>query len=308
MDEKQSTMTPAVRGAPVDSGVGIPRWHTVEVFLRRCRPRLLVAIVVAMGAAVAMGVTACSALARPTADSAASAVAQAQSAQAESAPVAADQPGASPRTPSATARPVPPTALPAGVAEPPVTTGQLVTVIAAGPVSTTAVLRAWERQPAGGWRATAAPLKVRVGTDGVGKASESSRRTPIGSYPLDQAFGRAPDPGTKLPYRHVGNDDWWVSDTDSASYNTYRHCRIGTCNFSESAGENLGQAGASYDYAVVIGYNTAKPVAGAGSAFFLHVDAGAASAGCVEVPRATVVSLLRWLDPGRHPRISITTG
>jgi L,D-peptidoglycan transpeptidase YkuD (ErfK/YbiS/YcfS/YnhG family) len=204
--------------------------------------------------------------------------------------------------------PQPRTALPAGVPEPPATTGQLVTVISAGPASTTATLRAWERLPAGGWRATMIPLKVRVGTDGVGKASESGRRTPVGSYTLDQAFGRAVDPGTKLPYRHVGNDDWWVSDTHSASYNTYRHCRIGTCNFDESAGENLGQAGASYDYAMVIGYNTAEPVAGAGSAFFLHVDAGAASAGCVEVPRATVVSLLRWLDPARHPRISITTG
>src|SRR5205823_5510256 len=141
--------------------------------------------------------------------------------------------------------------------------------------------------------------------DGVGKASESTRSTPAGSYTLDQAFGRAPDPGTKLPYRHVGNDDWWVSDAHSAAYNTYRHCRPGTCAFDESAGENLGQAGASYDYALVIGYNTTKPVAGAGSAFFLHVDAGVASAGCIEVPRATVVSLLRWLDPGRHPRITI---
>jgi L,D-peptidoglycan transpeptidase YkuD (ErfK/YbiS/YcfS/YnhG family) len=181
-------------------------------------------------------------------------------------------------------------------------------VIAANARATTATLQAWQRRPAGGWRATTTPLKVRVGTDGIGRASESSRRTPAGSYPLDQAFGRAPDPGTKLPYRHVGDDDWWVSDAHSPAYNTYRHCRIGTCSFNESAGENLGQAGASYDYAVVIGYNTAKPVAGAGSAFFLHVDAGAASAGCVEVPRATVVSLLRWLDPALHPRIAISAG
>jgi L,D-peptidoglycan transpeptidase YkuD (ErfK/YbiS/YcfS/YnhG family) len=194
------------------------------------------------------------------------------------------------------------------VPDPPAATGQLVTVTAPGPGATTATLRAWERQPGGGWRATTAPLTVRVGTDGVGKASESSRRTPAGSFTLDQAFGRAPDPGTKLPYRHVGDDDWWVSDTHSPAYNTYRHCRIGTCTFDESSGENLGRAGASYDYALVIGYNTARPVAGAGSAFFLHVDAGVASAGCVEVPRASVVSLLRWLDPGRRPRITITAG
>jgi L,D-peptidoglycan transpeptidase YkuD (ErfK/YbiS/YcfS/YnhG family) len=108
-----------------------------------------------------------------------------------------------------------------------------------------------------------------------------------------------------MPYRQVGGSDWWVSDARSTAYNTYRHCAPGSCSFNEKAGENLGKAGASYDYAVVIGYNITPVRAGAGSAFFLHVDAGVASAGCVVTPRASVVALLRWLDPAQHPRITV---
>lgn len=199
--------------------------------------------------------------------------------------------------------------LPPGVAEPPAGTGQLVTVLASGASATTAVLRAWQRDPDGTWRAIRGPVRVRVGTDGVGKASERTRRTPVGTFTLDQAFGRAANPGTKVPYRRVGNQDWWVSDPRSPAYNTYRHCAPGRCPFDEGAGENLGRSGPSYDHVLVIGYNTARPVAGAGSAFFLHVDAGVPSAGCVVAPRAEVVALLRWLDPARRrPRITIGTG
>jgi L,D-peptidoglycan transpeptidase YkuD (ErfK/YbiS/YcfS/YnhG family) len=122
-----------------------------------------------------------------------------------------------------------------------------------------------------------------------------------------------------MPYRQVGTSDWWVSDQHSPSYNTYRHCAPGACDFNESTGENLGRAGPSYDYAVVIGYNTAPVRPGAGSAFFVHVDAGAPSQGCVEVPeplrwpycagwtrRSNPVSLSGWADPaqgyGLRPR------
>ena len=59
---------------------------------------------------------------------------------------------------------------------------------------------------------------------------------------------------------------------------------------------------------MVIGYNTAPVRPGAGSAFFVHVDAGAPSQGCVEVPRASEMDLLRWLDPAQHPRITIGLG
>ena len=199
-------------------------------------------------------------------------------------------------------------ALPTGVPEPPAGSDQLVTVLVPATTSGAGTLRAWQRAPGGGWTSALGPVRVRVGTAGVGSASEGVNRTPRGTFTLDQAFGRQPNPGTALPYRKVGDSDWWVSDVKSPAYNTFRSCAPGSCGFNESAGENLGQAGPSYDYAMVIGYNTGPVRVGAGSAFFVHVDAGVPSAGCVEVPRASVLALLRWLTPAQHPRITIGLG
>lgn len=206
------------------------------------------------------------------------------------------------------AAPPPGQSLPPGVPVPPSGTNQLVTVLVPAATSTTGTLRAWQRTPSGGWNSAIGPVKVKVGTDGIGTAREGVNRSPRGTFPLDRAFGRQPNPGTALPYQRVGESDWWVSDTKSPAYNTMRSCKPGTCTFDESAGENLGRAGASYDYAMVIGYNTAPVQPGAGSAFFVHVDAGAPSAGCVEVPRAEVLNLLRWLAPAQQPRITIGLG
>jgi L,D-peptidoglycan transpeptidase YkuD (ErfK/YbiS/YcfS/YnhG family) len=199
-------------------------------------------------------------------------------------------------------------ALPPGVPVPPAGTDQLVTVLVPAATSTSGTLRGWQRAPGGGWNSVLGPVRVRVGTDGVGTAREGVNRTPRGTFTLSQAFGRQPNPGTALPYRRVGDSDWWVSDAKSPAYNTFRTCEPGTCSFDESAGENLGRAGASYDYAMVIGYNTAPVRPGAGSAFFVHVDAGAPSQGCVEVPRASVLSLIRWLAPAHKPLITIGLG
>jgi L,D-peptidoglycan transpeptidase YkuD (ErfK/YbiS/YcfS/YnhG family) len=185
--------------------------------------------------------------------------------------------------------------------EPPGT--QLVTVVAPSRSATTARLTAWELGP-DGWTAVLGPVTARVGAAGVGQASESSTRTPAGTFGLTEAFGRAADPGTALPYRVADGDDWWVSDPASPRYNQYAECAPGTCDFDESVSEDLAAAGAVYDHAVVIDYNRAG-VPGAGSAFFLHISNGAPTAGCVAVDRSTMQALLRWLDPGASPVIAI---
>jgi L,D-peptidoglycan transpeptidase YkuD (ErfK/YbiS/YcfS/YnhG family) len=105
----------------------------------------------------------------------------------------------------------------------------------------------------------------------------------------------------------VDGDDWWVSDSGSAVYNQYAQCAPGTCPFNEAAGENLYAAGAVYDNAVVIDYNRGG-TPGAGSAFFLHITNGAATAGCVAIDRAALGTLMRWLDPNAVPLIAIGVG
>lgn len=211
--------------------------------------------------------------------------------------------------PPPVAAPPPPAAVPAPPrlpldVEPP--GSQVVTVVAPSSGATTAELTAWQLGPAG-WTAVLGPVRARIGAAGVGTASESTTRTPAGTFTLTEAFGRAADPGTALPYRTVDGDDWWVSDVASPRYNQYAECAPGTCDFAEAASEDLTATGAVYDHAVVIDYNRAgRP--GAGSAFFLHVANGAPTAGCVAIDRGSLVGLLRWLDPGASPVIAIGVG
>jgi L,D-peptidoglycan transpeptidase YkuD (ErfK/YbiS/YcfS/YnhG family) len=172
--------------------------------------------------------------------------------------------------------------------------GQVVTVVADSANATTATLTAWQHEGRGWTR-----------KNGIGRASESTSRTPAGVWPLTEAFGREPAT-TRLPYRQVTTSDWWVSDVKSPYYNTHFSCAPGACPFDETAGENLGQAGPVYDQAVVIDYNRAPVVPGAGSAFFLHVGNGKPTAGCVSVPARDLDAVLRWLDPAKHPVIDIS--
>ncbi|UOX89364.1 L,D-transpeptidase family protein [Amycolatopsis sp. FBCC-B4732] len=181
---------------------------------------------------------------------------------------------------------------------------QRITVRADPADATTAVLTAWQRT-GGEWTKAYGPVRAHVGKNGVGQASESTSHTPAGVWPLTEAFGIAPAQ-TRLPYREVTTSDWWVSDVASPHYNTHFSCAPGTCPFDEAAGENLGKAGAVYANAVVIDYNRAPVVPGAGSAFFLHVTDGKPTAGCVAIPGADLAELLRWLDPARHPVIEIS--
>jgi L,D-peptidoglycan transpeptidase YkuD (ErfK/YbiS/YcfS/YnhG family) len=58
----------------------------------------------------------------------------------------------------------------------------------------------------------------------------------------------------------------------------------------------------AYADGMVIGYNTAR-TPGLGSAIFLHLNIGIATAGCVTLPPAELLPLLRWLSPARSPRI-----
>jgi L,D-peptidoglycan transpeptidase YkuD (ErfK/YbiS/YcfS/YnhG family) len=229
----------------------------------------------------------------------------------------AASPAARPGAGSSSSRPAstrssapPPATVPQGVGLPlgvdPGSSTQVVTVVAASSASTSAKLAAWERGP-NGWTAVLGPVTARVGSAGVGRASETSTRTPAGTFTLTEAFGRAGDPGTALPYRVVDGDDWWVSDVHSPLYNRYAQCAPSTCPFDESVSENLYATGPVYAQAVVIDYNRGG-TPGAGSGFFLHISNGAPTAGCVAIDAGSLVTLMRWLEPSARPIISIGVG
>ena len=180
---------------------------------------------------------------------------------------------------------------------------------------------------------------------------EGDGRTPIGTYPLELAFGVAGNPGTALPWRDITPYSYWSEEQDS--YNTWVECLSESKVFQVSqsldhleqkrpisspavqemdhleqqkaAGEHLADYPLQYKYAAAIGYNTAAPVFGAGSAIFLHCFgprkgisrllhlpawlrgffrcSDIATAGCISVPEAVMLRLLRSLRPGAKIKI-----
>jgi L,D-peptidoglycan transpeptidase YkuD (ErfK/YbiS/YcfS/YnhG family) len=187
------------------------------------------------------------------------------------------------------------------------TARQVITVVAPSTGSTTGTLQPWTKSSSG-WQRSGSAVTAHLGSQGLTEhPSESLSATPIGSFTLTQAFGSASNPGTRLAYFRTDASDWWVSDASSRYYNTHYRCSSG-CPFNTGDGENLHAAGFVYTYAVVIDYNRSPVTPGAGSAFFLHVTDGSATAGCVSIPEATLVSIMQWLDPSAAPRILIGVG
>lgn len=195
----------------------------------------------------------------------------------------------------------------AAVAAAPAPPGQVVTVRVESNSATTGILEAWERRD-GGFVRIRGPIAVFVGEDGVGLASERRSRTPRGLFTLSEAFGRAKDPGSGVPYTRVGLSHWWVSDVKSRFYNSMRTCTPGAdCGFRQTKSEQLGDIDV-YRYAIVMDYNRDPVVRGRGSAFFLHVSEGKPTQGCISMSVGTMRWLLRWLDPQASPVISVNIG
>lgn len=176
---------------------------------------------------------------------------------------------------------------------------QLVIVKSSG---TTAELYTFERDADMTWQSAQKTAAGWVGKNGVtGDKTEGDKKTPAGLYLLGPAFGINSKPATKMEYRPVTEDSYWVDDPNSAAYNTWVE---GTEQKDWNSAEHLSDYSPQYHYGVVINYNTSPIVPGAGSAIFLHCGSGGTS-GCVALPEGDVLSLLEWLDVEKTPAILI---
>lgn len=131
----------------------------------------------------------------------------------------------------------------------------------------------------------------RVGYNGVGNSYEGSGMTPKGSYQLSMTFGKGANPGTKLPYRQITDNSYWISDTSDPQYNTWQER-----SSSSEKDEHLIDY-AQYKYGIVLEYN--KGIGG-GSAFFVHLNGRGATAGCVSVDEATLLTLMKRINSGAY--------
>jgi L,D-peptidoglycan transpeptidase YkuD (ErfK/YbiS/YcfS/YnhG family) len=119
--------------------------------------------------------------------------------------------------------------------------------------------------------------------------------------------GVAPDPGVSYRYRRLVCGDWWDEDSSSPAYNRFVALPCGEQPDFGGDSEALWRATTAYAYFALIEYNTNPVVPGAGSAIFLHVSGGGPTNGCVALPGAELVHVLRWLRPSRSPLIVIGT-
>jgi L,D-peptidoglycan transpeptidase YkuD (ErfK/YbiS/YcfS/YnhG family) len=225
-------------------------------------------------------------------------VAQGQTTPASSA--APDTPTAAPS--SAVPSSAVPSARPAAVTSAaPGTGGQLVTVTAASYGATQAELTAYQR--AGGrWRRVFGPWVAWIGRNGLappGAKREGDGRTPSGTFGFGFFFGVDPDPGVRFPYRGVDASDFWDDDPSSPLYNEWVDDRD-----AKPGADPEPMDVSAYDYGAVIAYNTAR-TPGLGSAIFLHINIGMPTAGCVALPVAELLEVLRWLNPAASPRIAM---
>ena len=188
---------------------------------------------------------------------------------------------------------------------------QVITVVASWAGSTTAVVQAWTAVGGGRWVRHGWAVLAYVGAQGLTTSpSESRLATPVGSFTVTTSFGYYGNPGTRLPYLKTTPADWWISQSGRL-YNTHQRCSSNCSFVTGSPNEHLYYETPAYNYAVVINYNTANTghvTQGAGSAFFLHVSYGSATAGCVAIPQGSLVSIMQWLNPADHPRILIGVG
>ncbi len=183
---------------------------------------------------------------------------------------------------------------------------QLVTVSASSYGTTFASLELWQRRGTC-WRRVAGPWQARLGRSGLSAHKrEGDGATPAGTYRLGgTVYGIAPNPGVALAYHRLVCGDWWDEDVRSPAYNTFRHVACGAQPPFRGDSEALWRISPQYRYFAVIEYNAAPTVPGRGSAIFLHVSAGRDTAGCVSLPEAQLVRLLRWLRPSAAPLIHL---
>lgn len=133
----------------------------------------------------------------------------------------------------------------------------------------------------------------RVGKYGIGKTHEGSMKTPYGAYKLTSAFGTS-NPGTKLPFRNITPNSWWVEDSNDPNYNTWQEGSF----FNKPSGHLIDYP-VQYKYGLVINYNSRR-TPWKGSGFFVHVSNGGYTAGCVSLPIAKMEYLMKTIKPGAY--------
>jgi L,D-peptidoglycan transpeptidase YkuD (ErfK/YbiS/YcfS/YnhG family) len=139
-------------------------------------------------------------------------------------------------------------------------------------------------------------MRCALGRSGVsGAKREGDGATPAGAFAMRMLYYR-PDrealPPTRLPAQVLSQSDGWCDAPGDTAYN--RKVRLPY----PTRVECLWRDDRLYDLVVVLGYNDAPVVPGAGSAIFLHLarEDLAPTEGCVALARDDLLAVLATAD------------
>jgi L,D-peptidoglycan transpeptidase YkuD (ErfK/YbiS/YcfS/YnhG family) len=148
-------------------------------------------------------------------------------------------------------------------------------------------------------------FRCALGATGVTRSKrEGDKATPAGRFPLRRVLYRADrvaPPAIALPADPIGPQDGWCDAPADPQYN-----RPVSLPYPASH-ERLWREDHVYDIVVILGYNDAPPVAGKGSAIFMHVarPGYAPTEGCVALALPDLETVLARCGPGDSIRIHV---
>ena len=137
-------------------------------------------------------------------------------------------------------------------------------------------------------------LKCSIGKNGVtSQKKEGDNCTPRGEFKIGSLFYR-PDrvkrPKTKIPTRIIKKNMGWCNDITNKFYNKKIRANENIRH------EKLFRTDNTYDYLIVIEYNTIKTKHGRGSAIFLHLTKNyKKTAGCIAVSEKDMLIILKLI-------------
>ena len=177
---------------------------------------------------------------------------------------------------------------------------QLIVVTTPDWNATTGTLQRYEKRLFR-WRAVGSPVDVIIGRTGLGapgQKKEGDGKSPAGVFAIGTSFGFAESAGWKLPYLQLHDTTECVDDTASTFYNQIVERTPAADWKSSEKMRSINQ----YKWGAVISYNT-PATKGAGSCIFLHIAGRGPTAGCTSMKEDDLLTLLRWIDPKKSPRL-----
>ncbi len=194
----------------------------------------------------------------------------------------------------------------------PENTEQLLVVTTENWQSPDAKLQRFEKE-GGNWKQRGETIEVITGKNGLGWGlglhrvpkgakwvkREGDGKAPAGIFELKNGFGYQPFE-IKYPYKVYRESDHCVDDGKSKWYNKIVDSNKVKKDYKSF--ERMKFPKNYYKYGLVVDHNP-KAIPGSGSCIFIHIKKPdhIPTVGCTAMSESEIKSILKWLDPKKHP-------